>query len=65
MHCIVVKNETLRWGAFRTGSVAITDDMPPQAEMLPELFETLGGEIPHIPDIYDRAIHVFLNMARN
>ena len=67
LHGIAAKNEALSWGKFRTGSVTIagTDYMPPRAELLPQLFETLGREIRNIEDVYDRAVHVFLNMARN
>jgi prophage maintenance system killer protein len=53
-------------GSFRSGGVAIsgTDDMPPPADSLPELFERMVDEASAIPDIYDRAIHFFLVMAR-
>lgn len=66
LHAIAGKNEALAWGKFRTGSVTIagTDYMPPSSEDLPLLFESLINEIPQIVDIYDRAIHVFLTMAR-
>jgi prophage maintenance system killer protein len=39
--------------------------MPPGSEDLPLLFESLIDEIPQFADIYDRAIHVFLTMARS
>ena len=66
LHAIAGKNEALAWGKFRTGSVTIagTDYMPPSSEDLPLLFESLINEIQEIVDIYDRAIHVFLTMAR-
>ena len=38
--------------------------MPPQADLLPELFERMVNEASKISDIYDRAIHFFLTMAR-
>lgn len=67
LHAIAGKNESLAWGKFRTGSVTIagTDYMPPNSEELPLLFESLIDELPKIIDIYDRAIHVFLFMAKN
>ena len=66
LHAIAGKNEALAWGKFRTGSVTIagTDYMPPGPDELPLLFESLINEIQQIVDIYDRAIHVFLTMAR-
>ena len=66
LHAIAGKNEALAWGTFRTGSVTIagTDYMPPSSEELPLLFESLVNELQQIADIYDRAIHVFLTMAR-
>lgn len=67
LHAIAGKNEALAWGKFRTGSVTIagTDYMPPGSEELPLLFESLVNELHKIADIYDRAIHVFLTMARS
>ncbi|KJS03386.1 MAG: cell division protein Fic [Desulfobulbaceae bacterium BRH_c16a] len=67
LHAIAGKNEALAWGKFRTGSVTIagTDYMPPSSEDLPLLFESLVNEVQQIADIYDRAIHVFLTMARS
>jgi len=66
LHAIAGKNEALAWGKFRTGSVTIagTDYMPPSSENLPLLFESLANEVQQIADIYERAIHVFLAMAR-
>ncbi|WP_462268027.1 Fic family protein [Desulfobacter sp.] len=66
LHAIAGKNEALAWGKFRIGSVTIagTDYMPPNSEDLPLLFEAFIDELPQIVDIYDRAIHVFLTMAR-
>jgi len=66
LHAIAGKNEALAWGRFRSGSVTIagTDYMPPRAEDLPLLFESLINEVQQIVDIYDQAIHVFLTMAR-
>jgi prophage maintenance system killer protein len=39
--------------------------MPPSSEDIPLLFESLVNEVQKIVDIYDRAIHVFLTMARS
>lgn len=66
LHAIAGKNEALAWGKFRAGSVTIagTDYLPPSSEELPLLFESLINELQQIVDIYDRAIHVFLTMAR-
>lgn len=67
LHAIAGKNEALEWGRFRSGSVTIagTDYMPPKAEILPDLFDSIRSEVQQIPDIYDQAIHLFLSMARN
>jgi Fic family protein len=66
LHAIAGKNEALAWGKFRTGSVTIagTDYMPPISGDLPLLFESLIKAAQQIVDVYDRAIHVFLTMAR-
>jgi len=66
LHAIAGKNEALDWGKFRTGSVTIsgTDYTPPKAEDLPQLFEALVSDMNQLADIYDRAIHIFLTMAR-
>jgi prophage maintenance system killer protein len=52
LHQIAGKEEALECGRFRSGGVTIagTEYMPPQAYK--------------IPDIYDRAIFLFLTMAR-
>jgi Fic family protein len=66
LHLIAAKDETLEWGAFRSGGVTIagTDYMPPQADLLPAVFEKMINDALKISDIYDRAIHFFLTMAR-
>lgn len=66
LHRIAARDEALEWGKFRSGGVTIsgTDYMPPRAASLPELFEKMADEASRIPDIYDRAIHLFLTMAR-
>jgi len=66
LHLIAAKDEALEWGKFRSGGVIIagTGYLPPQADSLPELFEKMVDEAYKISDIYDRAIHFFLTMAR-
>jgi len=66
LHLIAAKEEALEWGKFRAGGVIIsgTGYLPPQADSLPELFERMVDEGSKISDIYDRAIHLFLTMAR-
>lgn len=66
LHAIAAKEEALEWGQFRTGGVTIagTDYMPPAADQLPALFEQMVSDMQAIEDIYDKAIHVFLTMAR-
>lgn len=66
LHLIAGKEEALEYGRFRSGGVTIagTDYMPPQADALPALFDKMIQDASLIPDIYDRAIHFFLTMAR-
>jgi len=66
LHLIAAKEEALEWGKFRSGGVMIsgTDYMPPEAYLLPELFDKMVDDASKIEDIYDRAIHFFLTMAR-
>jgi Fic family protein len=66
LHTIAGKNEALENGVFRSGAVTIagTDYMPPEAKQLPGLFEQMIEASKAHKDIYDRAIHVFLTMAR-
>ncbi|SDB61993.1 Fic/DOC family protein [Desulfonatronum thiosulfatophilum] len=66
LHLIAGKDEALESGKFRSGGVTIagTDFMPPHADSLQELFQKMVDDSYGIPDIYDRAIHFFLTMAR-
>lgn len=66
LHLIAAKEEALECGKFRSGGITIagTEYMPPKAGLLPKLFDKMVDEAAHIPDIYDRAIHFFLTMAR-
>jgi Fic family protein len=66
LHLIAAKEEALEWGKFRSSTVIIsgTDYMPPQADLLPQLFDKMLDDASKIEDVYDRAIHFFLTMAR-
>ncbi len=66
LHAIAGKEEALEWGKFRSGGVKIagTNYSPPEAKDLSRLFEIMSDEIKKTSDIYDRAIGVFLTMAR-
>jgi Fic family protein len=67
LHAIAALEEALKWGEFRTSGVTIagTDYLPPDAVHLPALFEKLLVSANNIHDIYDRAIYVFLDFAKN
>ena len=56
----------MEWGAFRRGRVTIagTDYLPPAPDELPRLFDEMVCSLGTIDDVYDRAVHVFLTMAR-
>ena len=66
LHAVAGKEESLEFGCFRSGNVTIagTDYMPPEAVVLPSLFEKMINDAYQIEDIYDRAIHTFLTIAR-
>lgn len=67
LHEIAGKDEALAWGGFRAGAVTIagTEYMPPEADKLNYLFDSMVEETNRIADIYDQAIHIFLCMARS
>jgi len=67
LHAIAAKEEALIWGAFRSGGVTIagTDWLPPDHTQLPGLFDKMVAEAAALNDIYDRAVFVFLEMARH
>ena len=67
LHAIAAKNEALEWGKFRSGSVTIAGAtyVPPKAKELPAMYESVVRESLTRADIYDQAISVFLEMARN
>lgn len=66
LHAIAAKEETLEWGRFRSGGVTIagTDWLPPEATELPGLFNEMVQGAARFDDVYDRAIFVFLEIAR-
>jgi Fic family protein len=65
LHAIAGKEESPEWGRFRIGGVTIagTDYLPPDAVLLPGLFDDMVKKSSGMPDIYDQAIHIFLTMA--
>ncbi|MEY4589915.1 MAG: hypothetical protein RL497_1991, partial [Pseudomonadota bacterium] len=67
LHALAAKEETLERGRFRSGMVTIAGSgyLPPPATELPAKFIELIESADAITNIYDRAIHVFLTMARN
>jgi len=67
LHSIADKEETFEWGCFRSGGLTIAGSnyFPPKAEVLNRKFSELLVSMNAIDDIYDKAIHVFLVMARN
>ncbi|MCC5814743.1 MAG: Fic family protein [Leptospira sp.] len=67
LHAIAGKEEALNWGNFRTGPVAIagTDYLPPPAETLNECFDVMLTSLREKEDIWEKAISLFLQMARN
>ncbi len=66
LHAIAGKDEALDWGKFRSGGVTIagTSWLPPAADSLPELSNRMIISLDEFQDIYDRAISLFLTMAR-
>jgi Fic family protein len=66
LHAIAGKDEALDWGKFRSGGVTIagTSWLPPPADSLPALFNRMIISLDEFQDIYDRAIFLFLTMAR-
>ena len=68
-HCheIAGFEEALEWGQFRSGGVTIagTDYHPPKASELEDLWNSMILELGEIENLYERAISLFLQMARN
>tara|TARA_R110002072_G_C7881328_1_gene528047 strand:- start:449 stop:1147 length:699 start_codon:yes stop_codon:yes gene_type:complete len=67
LHAIAGKEEALEWGCFRSGGVTIAGSnyLPPKAKDLKLKFTELLASMSAFDDIFDKAIHVFLSMARN
>ena len=67
LHQIAANEESLLWGCFRTGGVIIagTEYLPPAADQLDELWQQMLIQAQAIDDIFDKAIFIFLQMARN
>jgi len=67
LHAEAAKEEALEWGCLRSGGVTIAGSnyLPPKAEELNRNFSELLASMNAYDDIYDKAIHVFLSMARN
>ncbi len=67
LHALAGKEEALEWGRFRSGMVTIagSEYLPPKVVDLPGKFNEMVALASNIDDIYDKAIHVFLTMARN
>jgi Fic family protein len=60
-------DDALKWGHFRDANVKIagTDYLPPSYNKLDDLFHTMIEKANKIHDIYDKAIYIFLDMARH
>ncbi len=67
LHSIAAYEESLAWGEFRSGYVRISgsDYEPPAASELDNRWQQMQAQANHYHDIYDKAIYVFLYMARN
>jgi len=67
LHEIAAKEEALNWCCFRDGGVTIsgTDYLPPSIDQLEGLWvQITKNAMKNTSDIYDRAIGLFLDMAR-
>jgi Fic family protein len=66
LHAIAGEEESLEWGGFRTGQVTIagSDYLPPPADQLDSLWEAMLKESTQIENIVEKAIFIFLQMAR-
>jgi Fic family protein len=67
LHAIAGKEEELNWGNFRTGPVSIagTDYLPPPADTLTKCFGDMLNFLEEKKDLWEKAISLFLQMARN
>ena len=66
LHAAAAEEESLTWGMFRSGNVTIagTDYQPPSPIHLEVLWDEMVEKSQRITKIYDRAIFIFLQMAR-
>lgn len=66
LHRIAAKEEAQEWGVFRKGGVYIsgTDYEPPHHSELENIFGKMVSGLNDYEDVYDRAIHIFLVMAK-
>lgn len=66
LHKIAAKEEALKWGVFRNGAVFIsgTNYSPPNHLELESRFTEMVNALEKKEDVYDKAIHLFLVMAR-
>lgn len=66
IHQIAGQEEALEWGQFRSGYVTIagTHYEPPAPEDLDTARREVERQVDHEPDVYDRAITAFLQIAR-
>ena len=67
LHSVAGKGEALEWGCFRSGGITIagTDYSPPKPKDLDNAWETMLENTHDMGDIFDKAIYIFLQMARN
>lgn len=67
LHAVAGREEALVWGKFRSGKITIagTEYLPPDAEKLDHCWEQMLEQANAIQDIFDKAIYIFLQMARN
>ena len=67
LHAIAGFEEPLAWGRFRSGKVTIagTDYTPTLPQDLDHAWNHMLQEAQSISEIYDRAIFIFLQMARH
>lgn len=67
LHARVAREEALSWGKFRQGNVTIsgTNHIPPSHELLDDKWTQLLQHAEEYDDIYNRAIFLFAEMARD
>lgn len=67
LHAIAAENEALEWGSFRSGLVTIsgTEYLPPSPQLLNSVWQNMLEQINDYEDIYEKAICLFLQMARS